>query len=199
MFSCKESEDHTIVWSMDSIEKDAGSLVTVLGDPRIVDEGGMEFDGIDDGLLVHKNPVSGMEEFTIEVEIHPYSGYPENREQRFLHLQDPENEDRRILIELRLNDREEWYGDWFIKSQEGSLALLDSTSTHPVNEWATIRLDYKDGKMTGYVNGEQEVTGNINYHPINDKGKTSLGTRMDKRSWYKGGIRKIRFIPKVSE
>lgn len=194
--SCGTSSRDVIVWEADSIEEIGGYAPLVLGDPDVrTGEGIIVFDGEDDGLLIDANPIHGLQEFTIEVVLKPYSGFPENREQRFLHIQNPEDENRRILLELRLNENEEWYGDWFIKSEDQSLTLLDSTKTHPLNQWYVMSLVYRNGKIRGLVDGKEEVSGDFKYLPIGENAKTSIGTRMDKRSWFKGAIRKGRFIP----
>jgi hypothetical protein len=200
ILSCDSDKDKTITWKVDSTDKIGENSSTIWGSPKdFLSEGEkmVEFDGENDGLLVNKNPLEGMKEFTIEVDLKPYDGYPENREQRFLHIQDPNNENRRILMELRLNSKNEWYGDWFMKSGKNGLTLKDSTQTHPVNVWATISLVYKNEEMKGYINGKREVAGVISYVPIGKNGKTSIGTRMDKTSWFKGTIREVRFIPRA--
>lgn len=198
--SCEGPDRPEVIWEIDNIREVGGNSVTIHGEPKVVgaeETSFVEFDGEKDGLLIDANPISGMEEFTIEVDFKPYPGFPENREQRFLHIQDPENENRRILIELRLNDQNEWYGDWFLKSENESLTLIDSTNTHPVNKWTTISMSYKNGIVRGYINGNEEVSGNFEYLPIGENAKTSIGTRMDQRSWFKGGIREVRFIPEA--
>lgn len=83
--------------------------------------------------------------------------FSENRELRFLQIQDTENEDRRILIELRLTDRNLLYGDWFVKSENKNLALIDSTQTNPVDEGATRSMVYKDRLLLGFVNDREEL------------------------------------------
>lgn len=196
LLSCGSGKE-AITWKIDSVEEMGGFPVVISGEPVIIySHGGevAEFDGIDDGLLLKSNPVSAWKNFLIDVEIKPYPGFPENIEQRFLHIQDPENEDRRILIELRLNENNEWYGDWFVKTENESLTLVDPTQTHPVNEWATISLKYEEGVLTGLVNGKLQVQGKINYLSAGPSAFTSIGTRMDQRSWFKGAIREIRFI-----
>ena len=198
--SCESPNQEVITWKIENMRQVGGNSVTVHGDPEIVEgeeKKFVEFDGNDDGLLVNANPIAGMEEFTIEVDLNPYSGFPENREQRFLHIQDPNNENRRILIELRLNDRDEWYGDWFIKSENESLTLIDSAHTHPVNEWYTISMVYSNGNVRGYINGQKEVSGSFQYLPIDENAKTSIGTRLDKRSWFNGAIKEVRFAPEA--
>ncbi|MEP6262210.1 MAG: LamG-like jellyroll fold domain-containing protein [Gillisia sp.] len=186
-----------VTWEIDSVDKIAGNPTEVSGAPLVITSEGkevVEFNGINDGLLIKSNPVEGWNNFLIEVDIKPYPGFPENMEQRFLHIQDPENENRRILIELRLNETNEWYGDWFIKTENENLTLVDPTQTHPLNKWATISLEYKNGEVTGLVNGEIQAQGHIKYLSPGPGAHTSIGTRMDQRSWYKGAIKEVRFV-----
>ncbi|WP_018479484.1 LamG-like jellyroll fold domain-containing protein [Pontibacter roseus] len=185
------------VWHLNSLKKISGHKPLVSGEPKVIKiarrEKAIEFDGLNDGLLLDVNPIAGAEAFEIEVTFKPYAAFPNNVEQRFLHIQEPDNPERRILIELRLNDREQWYADFFIRTEHASLTLIDSTKTHPVNEWATIKLTYQDGQLKGFVNGVEEVSGEIAYLPISAAAKTSIGTRMDQRSWFKGAIKSVRF------
>ena len=188
----------TEVWQLKSLKAIGGHKAAIIGKPSIVKAAGggkaIAFDGVDDGLLVDANPIAGATAFSVEVKFKPYPAYPDNIEQRFLHIQDPDNPNRRILIELRLNDKQQWYADFFMRTDSASLTLVDPTKTHPVNEWATITLKYKNGSMKGYVNGVEEVAGGITYMPISPNAKTSIGTRMDKRSWFKGEIKSVSFL-----
>ena len=186
----------TEVWKLSSLEAIGGYKLLVLGAPKVVKKRGVKsiaFDGVDDGILIAANPIAGADAFSVEVVFKPYAAYPDNLEQRFLHIQDPDNPNRRILIELRLNDKQQWYADFFMRSDVASLTLIDSSKTHPVKEWATITMVYKDGALKGLVNGVEEVSGKIKYLPISPTAKTSIGTRMDRRSWFKGEIRSVIF------
>lgn len=191
------AQQKTQTWQINNLKKIGRHKPTVWGNPTIIKgKGGkkaLQFDGQDDGLLIDNNPVAGAKEFTIEVVFKPLAAYPKNIEQRFLHIQDPANENRRILMELRLNCKNEWYGDWFIKTENGGLTLIDSTKTHPVNQWATISLVYKNKQLKGYINGKEELAGEIEYLPISAAAKTTVGVRMNKRSWFNGIIQEIRF------
>ncbi|AHM58506.1 putative lipoprotein [Flammeovirgaceae bacterium 311] len=185
----------TEIWKLNRLELIGGHKTTVWGNPSIIntEEGGqaIEFDGIDDGLLLETNPLAGADRFTIEVIYKPYPGYPQNREQRFLHIQDPQNDNRRILMELRLNDRDQWYPDLFIRTDSASLTLIDSTKTFPVGAWARLRLIYQEGQLKGYVNGEEVLSGEIQYMPISPAAKTSIGVRMNQVSWFRGAIQSV--------
>ncbi len=195
--------NNTQKWEMNSLTGIGGNRVEVLGDPEVREaeagEVAIEFDGTDDGLLVNANPLAGADEFSVQVVFKPYGAYPENIEQRFLHIQDPKDESRRILMELRLNNRNEWYPDFYMKAGTASLVLIDSTLTFPVNEWATMRLAYKNGQMKGFVNGKELLSGNIEYLPVSSSGKTSIGTRMDRRSWFYGAIKSVEFRHEAAE
>lgn len=155
------------VWQLNSLTSVNSHVPEISGAPKVIElaKGGkaIAFDGKNDGLLINSNPLAGAEAFSIEVNFKPYASGPENTEQRFLHIQDPGNPDRRILIELRLNGKGEWYADFFMRTEKESLTLIDSTKTHPVNEWATITLVYKNKQMRGYVNGIEETAGTIAY------------------------------------
>ncbi|WP_161947812.1 hypothetical protein [Rufibacter ruber] len=47
------------------------------------------------------------------------------------------------------------------------------------------------------MNGNLELAGQITYLPIPATAKTSLGTRMDQRSWFNGVIKSVTFTPKA--
>ncbi|MFT2009621.1 LamG-like jellyroll fold domain-containing protein [Pontibacter sp. 13R65] len=187
------------IWWMESLEAVGKRPITVLGEPKVISvakgEKAIEFDGKDDGLQLNANPFFGAEEFTLEIVFMPYDAYPANVEQRFFHIQDPVNLDRRMLMELRLNDKKEWFADFFMKTESQRLVLIDSTKTHPVNQWATMTLVYKDNTMTGYVNGVEEGSGHINFLPMSEQANLSLGTRINRVSWFNGAIKTVKFIP----
>jgi hypothetical protein len=46
--------------------------------------------------------------------------------------------------------------------------------------------------MSSYVNGKQELKGDIAFPPMTH-GKISLGARLNKKDWFKGSIKEIRF------
>lgn len=145
--------------------------------------------------MVYANPLSGADEFTVEVIFMPDSSSAEkNHEQRFVHIQQSQN--RRILIELRLAKNNKWFLDTFIKSDTSSKTLYSENITHPTGKWYNASLVYKDGMMTDYVNGNKELEGKVNFVPM-DSGRISLGVRQDLRSWFKGKIKEIRFTKRA--
>jgi len=50
--------------------------------------------------------------------------------------------------------------------------------------------------MTTFINGQKELEGTIGFSSI-DEGKTSIGVRQNKVSWFKGAIYKIRITNKI--
>ncbi|MBN1780555.1 T9SS type A sorting domain-containing protein [bacterium] len=179
-------------WEIDNISSVAGYSTTVLGNPVVVEDDGkaVEFDGVDDGLIVNANPVAGAQAFTVEVIFKPYaSASPDNIEQRFVHMQ--ESDDRRLLIELRLTGDGHWFLDTFIKDGASSRTLYAENFPHPAGEWAHAALVYDNGMMRHYVNGAEEMSGQVLYAPM-QSGQTSIGVRLNQRSWYKGAIRLLR-------
>ncbi|MEJ2546076.1 MAG: hypothetical protein P8Y99_18590 [Calditrichaceae bacterium] len=97
-------ETNSVLWIIDNTTSIAGNSITKLGDPIVIESevgSAVEFDGVDDGLIVDSNPLAGADSFTVEVIFNPYEAdLSTNEEQRFIHIQESDN--RRILIELRL-------------------------------------------------------------------------------------------------
>lgn len=188
-----------IVLVLASLNLIGGFPVTQIGEPTIVETsagGAIAFDGIDDGIILRGNPLKNASSFTIEVIFKPEKSYPGNIEQRFVHIQNLKNEKSRILIELRLAENDKWFLDTFIKSDDSALTLYSEKYLHPVGQWYHAALVYEDGTMTHFVNGIEEMSGTVNYIPI-DEGEVSIGMRMNKVSWFKGTIQKIIMTPKA--
>jgi len=183
----------SIIWTIDNLERIGGNPVTVLGSPSIITTAGgkaVEFDGVDDGLLIDTHPLEGESVFTLEVIFRPDAdGQPE---QRFFHLQEDDSENR-ILIETRLIPDNRWYLDTYIRSGETDQTLQDSSFTHPVGEWYNATLVFDGSEMRHYVNGFRELSAKISAFAPPGKGKTSIGVRINRVYWFKGAIRQARF------
>lgn len=184
-----------VVWQVDSLERIGGHPVTVLGSPRVVDAPGgrvVEFDGVDDGLVLDTNPLAGLEHFTAEVVFEPAPDGPE--EQRFLHFEEA-GTGNRALIELRLLPAG-WCLDTFLRFGEASLAQIDRSRLHPAGRWHAAALSFDGRTMTHYVDGTRELAGEVAFKPL-APGQTSIGVRLNRRSWFKGRIRAIRITPEA--
>ena len=189
-------QNPTVVWRLDNLSRIGGQPVKVLGDPRLVSTGlgdAIAFDGADDGLFVELNPLQGLARFTVEVVFQPAPGGPE--EQRFLHFEEPVAASR-ALIELRMRPDSHWALDTFLRSNEKGLTLLDRERLHPAGRWHVAALTYDGRTMRHYVNGRLELHGDIAFAAMG-AGRTSIGVRQTKVSWFKGVIHSIRITPEA--
>jgi hypothetical protein len=190
-------------WDIDNLETIGGHPVTYLGDPVVVSTetgNAVEFDGDGDRLLVDANPIGTSREFTVEVIFWPDACYPENADPRFLHIQDPTDpQNKRVMIELRLTPDNRCYLDGFMNTDNDNLTLVDESLTHPTETWLHAAITYKEGVFKTYVNGVEELSGNVGYQELilGETGKTSLGSRMDERNWFRGKIKTVKVTRKA--
>src|SRR5262245_11807384 len=190
------SEKGVITWNLDRLDAIGGNKVTVLGEPKIIDTPAgkaLEFDGVNDGILVGVNPLAGLKEFTAEVIFQPYADGL--KEQRFFHMQEAASENR-VLFETRLTDDRQWFLDTFLKSGEGNYTQFAKDSLHKLAPWYHAALTVDAKQMRHYVNGQLELSTAIDFRPL-APGQTSLGVRLNKVHWYKGAIRQVRVTPRV--
>jgi hypothetical protein len=146
------------------------------------------------GFLVSNNPVGSDTAFTVEVFFRPDSTILSgtNNEQRFIHIRNVSNDNRRILMELRQLQSQRWLLDTYIKSELSNLTLVDSSTSFTSGEWHHVALSYANGVMRQYVDGKQILSGPVTYLPVDVNGKTSIGARQDPRSWFNGAIRMVK-------
>ena len=190
-----QSDTAGAIWSIDNVTTIGSYPANVFGNP-IVKElsygNVVEFDGIDDGILVQGFPLNKELSFTAEVIFNPYDAFPDNSEQRFMHVQSPKHNNRRFLIELRLNDKKEWFIDTHIQADSAFLTCLAKEFPHPVDQWYHVVFTYADGVAKHYVNGVEEMRGNVQYIPV-DSASVSLGMRMNTVSFFRGAIHSVAF------
>lgn len=193
----------TQVWQVNSVQSIAGAPTQVLGSPVVVDTAllgnimskAVRFSGDQQRLLVDANPLGDAEEFTIEVVFRPDEAFAFSPEPRFVHIEAEDNPNRRITIELRLNEHNEWYLDAYIKSELSQHTLIDATKVHPIGPWYHAAITYRDRQFASYVNGVKELQGDVDYLPIAAHAKTSLGARMNRVHWFKGDIAALAITP----
>lgn len=191
------------LWDIDNLENIGGHAVTFLGDPEVVttDMGdAVQFDGDGDRLLIDANPIGEAKEFTVEVVFWPDACYPINTDPRFVHIQDPDDpKSKRVMIELRVNSENECYMDGFMNTDIENLTLVDETLTHPTETWLHAAITYKDGIFSTYMEGENELSGNVAYENaiLEPTAKTSIGSRMDERNWFSGKIKTLKVTRKA--
>ena len=185
-----------LTWRIDNLVEIAGHRVTVLGDPLVIDTPhgkALEFDGVDDGVLLDVHPLAGLTTFTVEVVFKPYKdGAPE---QRFFHMQEDPSQER-IMFETRLVDDDQWFLDTFIYSGEQKIPLYAIDNKHAVGSWYHAAIVVDGSSFKHFVNGELELSEAIQFEP-QGAGRTSLGVRLNRVNWFKGAIRTARFTPRA--
>jgi len=187
----QEPAAESIVWRLDSLTSIEGNQPQILGTPRLVefaDGKAIQFDGEGDALVFDTNPLARFDSFTVEVIFRPDPDG--NSEQRFVHLQ--EVDDHRVLIETRVTPDGHWFLDTFLKSGESERTLYAKEFLHETGEWFHAALTYGNGRMRHYVNGIQELEGEVDFRPMMD-GQTSVGCRLNRVYWFKGSVRALSF------
>jgi hypothetical protein len=178
------------LWTFDRLDRIGGHATSVLGNPRIVDTPvgkAVEFDGVDDALMIDVHPLAGAATFTWEAIFRPDGG---EQAQRWLHLQET-GTDNRMLFELRVVE-DRWYFDSFIHSGASDKALIDRERLHALRAWYHVAGVYDGREFRNYVNHVQEGAAEIHFDPQN-AGRTSVGVRMNLVNYFKGAIRVARF------
>ena len=200
-----------ILWTFDRLDNIGGVMTTVEGNPKIVETPlgkAIEFDGVDDAVWIEKHPLAGAATFTFEAIYRPDGGA---FEQRWFHLaeRDPktgllagaehpktgQDPNPRFLFELRTVENN-WYLDAFVNGPGYNRALMFKDKLHPVGQWYHVAQTF-DGRMfRSYVNGVLQGEAEVPFQP-QGPGATSLGTRINRRNYFKGAIRQARFTPRA--
>jgi len=180
-----------VVWTLSKLTFAAPAVPTVYGTPRLdraSEPVSIAFNGREDGYAIPVNPVAGWPTFTIRARIRPDVSGPQA--QRFLHIEDEAG--HRITMEIRLAPNGTWSLDTFLKNAPHSLTLASAALSHSSGQWHVAELRY-DGKiMSSYVDGKKELSGPVEFVPMGP-GRTSVGVRLNRVSWYKGAIAEIQF------
>jgi len=179
------------VWRFERLDQIGGHPTKVLGHPHVVDTPAgkaIQFNGVDDAIYIDVHPLAGAETWTWEVIFRPDLGG--SAEQRFFHFQEIDaagnDEGTRMLQEIRV-DGERWCLDSFATAGDGNLTLLDRTKLHPLGSWHHIASVYDGKEFRNYVDGVLQVSGAVQLPPQHP-GHTSIGTRINKRDYFKGAI-----------
>jgi hypothetical protein len=182
-------------WQFTRLDAIGGNKTTIVGSPSLADMPTgkvIEFDG-QSGLFLDVNPLAGLKQITAEVIFQPYASGA--KEQRFLHFQEDGSENR-LLFEIRLTDDNRWFLDTFIKSGADNYTLYAEKFSHAVGPWHHAAVVMDGTTMRHYVNGVEEMTTPLNFTP-QTAGRTSIGVRINRVSWFTGAIKRVRITPRV--
>jgi len=195
------SDSQATIWRFDNIDSIGGHPTHVLGHPHLVDSPygkAVAFNGVDDALFVDVHPLAGASAYTWEVIFRPDADGAQA--QRFFHLSeiDPatgEDTGNRMLFEIRIV-KGQWCLDSFAFSNGSARTLLNCDDLHPLGAWYRITAVY-DGKMLrNYVGEEMQGEGELHLTPQRP-GHSSIGTRIDRRDYFKGAVFEARFTPRA--
>lgn len=187
-----------IVWTFDRLSGVGGETTTVEGGPALVDSPwgpSVRFDGVDDALFIERHPLAGAATWTIECLIRPDGGA---FEQRFLHLaelapagsEDPYS-GTRILFEIRVEGAE-WWLDAFARGPTYNHTLIFPELRHPVGRWFHVAQSFDGAIYRCFVNGMLQGEAPLAFTP-QGPGRTSVGVRNNRVSWFNGALREARF------
>ena len=197
--AARRQPTETEVWTFDRLENIGGHKTTVLGEPKVVDAPpgkAIEFDGVDDALLVENHPLEGAAVFTWEAIFRPDGG---QREQRWFHLNElpatGADSENRMLFEIRVQDGN-WFLDSYAQSGSASKALMNRAALHPLGAWYHVASVYDGKEFRNYVNGVQENAAPLSLVP-HGPGRSAIGMRINKVFFFKGAVHVARFTRKA--
>ncbi|MES2573569.1 MAG: LamG-like jellyroll fold domain-containing protein [Bacteroidota bacterium] len=186
----------TTEWILSNLFREKSDSIEINGTPQLVTSPYGEavyFDGIDDAIFLKEMPLKSLQEFTVEMIFKPETNAP--FEQRVLHI--GESREDRMLLEIRAVNTN-WYFDGYACSGTNKKALIDEKLIHPLGQWYHVAFVVTPKSLTTYVNGKKELYEDFTFLPI-ETGQTSFGVRLNKVSWFKGAIYKIRITPKQTD
>lgn len=188
-------------WVFDRLSNIGGVETMVEGDPTVVDSPygkAVQFDGVDDRLVLGKHPLAGMGQFTFEALFRPDGGA---FAQRWFHLNEEDPTPgaapsvTRILFEIRVKDGA-WSLDAFATGNGYKQTLLFLDKTFPIGPWYWVAQSYDGKTYRAFVNGQLQGEADIAYTP-QGQGRSSIGARMNKVDYFKGAVREARFTPRA--
>jgi len=182
-----------LVWLLSDIIKNKPESLEISGNPKLVTSSygdAVYFNGVEDALFLNEMPLKSLEEFTVEMIFNPANNSP--FEQRVLHIGEISGD--RMLLEIRAVGNS-WYFDGFVASGENKKALIDEKLVHPLGQWQHVAFVVTKNGLKTYVNGNLELSEPITFVPF-ESGKSSIGVRLNKRSWFNGEIYKITITPR---
>lgn len=191
---------HTITWRFDRTDSIGGQKAEVIGHPRVIATPygkAVEFNGVDDALIIPRHPLAGASTYTWEVIFRPDGG---NFAQRFFHLQeqDPatgQDTGNRMLFEIRVLNGQ-WCLDSFASSGQNHRTLLNCKLLHPLGKWYVVTAVYDGTQLRNYVDGQLQGEGSLQLKP-QLPGRSSVGMRINHKFFFKGAILMARMTPRA--
>jgi hypothetical protein len=183
------------IWTFDGLDRIGGLTPHIEGQPEIVATPlgkAIQFDGVDDALFIDAHPLAGAKAFTIEAIFRPDGGA---FEQRWFHLAetgtDGKPTDTRLMFEIRVVGNS-WYLDAFANGPGYKHTLVFPQTRYPIGQWYSVAQTFDGKTYRSYVDGILQGEAEIAFVP-QGKGRTSVGTRINRLNYFHGAIRMARF------
>ena len=196
-----QATDGQKLWIFDRLMDIGGAPTAAEGGLVLVDSPwgpAVKFDGVDDGLFIEEHPLAGASTWTIEALIRPDGG---PFEQRFMHLAETETPrdgqapvGTRIMFEIRVVENA-WYLDAFTKGPTYNHTLIFPEKRFPLGRWFHVAQTYDGTTYRSFVDGVLQGAAPLAFTP-QGPGRSSVGVRMNRVSWFNGAVREARFTPR---
>ena len=191
------------IWRFDNIDsrrRPCHACARASVPDRFAEWQGRGFNGIDDALFIDEHPLAGASAYTWEVIFRPDVDGAEA--QRFFHLSeiDPatgKDTDNRMLFEIRIV-KGQWCLDSFAETNGSRRTLLNCDDLHPLGQWYRVTAVYDGKTLRNYVGDEMQGEGDLRMAP-QGPGHSSIGTRINRRDFFKGAVFEARFTPRALE
>jgi hypothetical protein len=172
--------------------------LSCMGSPKIVYSDSVSpqpyestsFNGEEDGLFLHYNPLGSTRCFSVSIMIKPSHDGP--FEQRFFHIQDVGSDDR-FLMEIRMLKNGKWYADSYFEFQGRSVMLQEPHLLHESCKWHNIKVSYDGTMFTHMIDDTIEASKLFPEAKLPEVGITSIGMRVNRVYPFKGKIGSIQF------
>ena len=193
-------------WLISNTTNIGGNVVTKLGNPQVISTpygDAVQFNGINDGLIVSNNPLAGMTNLTAELIFQHYPLTVASAWQpRIVHIEAP-GATYRLTLETRVSTNttpQMFLLDTFLRfgSTSGySLTLSNAGFSHPVGDWSHMAITYDGTNFKNYVNGRLEKSGPMSGLVFAAGGTTTIGQRNNNTNYFEGAALALRFTPRV--
>jgi len=194
---CASAAGAQELWRFDQTASLGGHPAKALGHPQVVDTElakAVQFNGVDDALMVDVHPLAGAATWTWEMIFRPDADGA--AAQRVFHLQvrDPATGADiadRMLFEIRIV-KGQWCLDSFATSAGQGATLLNCDKLHPLGQWARVTAVYDGTTLRNYVGSELQGEAAVKLAP-QGAGHASVGVRINLVNYFKGAIYEARF------
>ncbi|MAP95479.1 MAG: laminin G [Ponticaulis sp.] len=189
------------LWHFNALNQLGGHPASIDSHPELVRSSQSDisytvFDGEDDALFVDHHPLAGAAAFTFEAVFRPDGG---QFEQRWFHLEafetpavEPGKGSTRMLFEIRV-EGSDWYLDAFMCGEGYAEVLMEPEKRFPVGQWYHVAQTFDGQTYKSFVNGRLQAKSSPTFVP-QGTGRSSVGCRMDRRSYFNGAVHSARFV-----